>query len=265
MRCAIANPKGGVGKSTMAANLAASAARLGKRVLLIDLDPQGSSSVLSGIEDVAPAMSAGAMFADEPVLPSALVSASRYGYDVVPAGSSLIAAEEWLRQAVLGEQRLRLLLNRDAGLKRYDVLLFDTAGFKGRLLNSTLLACSDVVIPLRPSLLSTNELPDFLMLIENIAALRAGMNDAPLALRAVVFNMVKEGTKASLENMREVQAALAEVVSAIVIPETTAVEEAAIARAPVVCARPGAKVAQRYLALAQALFVTVQAAVAAGG
>jgi chromosome partitioning protein len=255
---AIANPKGGVGKSTAATNLCAVAAKRGKRACLIDLDPQGSATLLSGLEDVAEAQSAGWMFRDEPTLPSSIAQPSKYGYDVVAAGPSLIAAEEWLSRTMLGEQRLRLLLKRDTGLTKYDLIILDTAGFKGRLLNSTLLASSDVLIPLRPSVLSTNELPDFFAMLEEIATLRVAIGDARLAVAGLLFNMVREQTSAARANMQEVRDALAGTglehpVLETVIPESTAVEEAGLMRAPVVAVRPGAKVSQCYQAVFEGL------------
>lgn len=263
---AVANPKGGVAKSTTAANLAAAGARFGLKVLLVDLDPQGSSSMLAGLERVDDGASAGAMFCDDPALPSELVRASPYGFDVVPAGVGLIQAEDWLSRAMLGEQRLRLLFRKDPGLERYDLIIVDTAGFKGRLLNATLLASSDVLIPVRPSLLSTNELPEFIAMIDNVTTLREAMNDSPLNVLGVVFTLAKEGTKAASANMAEVNEAMLSVYARqvrTVIPEATAVEEAALARAPVVCARASAKVALRYLELFEELFRVVPAAVTA--
>lgn len=254
MIIAIANPKGGVAKSTSAANLAAAAAKQGKRVLLIDLDPQGSSSMLSGIETDNDAASASAMFREDPVMPSAVAVTSPYGFDVVPAGSGLISAEDWIARAMLGEQRLRLLLLRDAGLKNYDVIFVDTAGFKGRLLNSALLASSHVIVPVRPSALSTNELPDFLVMLDTVSTLREGLGEARLGLLGLVFVQVKEGTRAANENIREVTEACAVLGGDLkyadtMIPESTTIEEAALMRAPVVAVRAGSKPAQRYVDL----------------
>lgn len=254
---AIANPKGGTGKSTVATNLTATAARRGYRALLLDLDPQGSSSLLSGLESVPDAKSAGAMFTDDPVKPTDLAIPSKYGYDVVPAGSGLIGAEDWLAKAMLGEQRLRLLMDRDEGLKKYQLIVIDTAGFKGRLLNSTLLASTHIVIPIRPSILSTNELPDFFAMIDNVCILRQGLGDTAPKVAGVVFNMVKEGTSAAKTNMREVAEALGTTefpCARTTLPEGTAVEEAALARSPVVCTRTNAKVSLRYAELFTELF-----------
>jgi chromosome partitioning protein len=259
MIVAVANPKGGTGKSTVSANIAAVAAMRGRKTMLIDLDPQGSSSLLSGIEAAEDRQSAGAMFSDDPMLPSQLAISTRWSYEVVPAGAGLIETEDWLARHVVGQHQLRLLFKRDTALADYDFIVVDTTGFKGRLLNAALLAASNVVIPIRPSVLSTNELPDFLAIIAKINLLREGLGDARLLVNGVVFNMVKEGTNAAAMNIAEVNEALTLTASdfgcaACVLPDGTAVEEAAREHAPVVVMRPLAKVAQRYNELFDELF-----------
>lgn len=263
---AVANPKGGTGKSTTSANLAAVAAQRGFRPLLIDLDPQGSSTYLSGIEDVDEKSSAGAMFQDEPVSPSDLALTTLYGYDVVPAGPALIQAEDWLARAIMGDQRLRLLFKRDENLlNKYDFIVVDTAGYKGRLLNSTLLACTDVLIPALPSVLSTNEFPDFFDLIDQISMLREGMGDQRLIIRGIIFNLVREGTNAAANVIDQVYEAVEFLntqtgtqgrynIVKTLIPHTTAIEEAGLARMPVLHSRPKSVVSARYKELFTELF-----------
>lgn len=253
---AVAFPKGGTGKSTVAANLTAVAARRGLAALLIDLDPQGSSTLLSGIDNISNEHSAGSMFQDDPRVPSEIAVSSKYGFDVVPAGPGLIGAEDWLARSMLGEQRLRLLFNRDSGLDKYDIVFMDTAGFKGRLLNAALIASSDVVVPIRPSVLSTSELPDFFGIIDSVSELRTAMGDTAVNIAGVVLNEVREHTNAAKANVADVHAALGSTYryATTVLPEAAPIEEAALARAPVVSVRSGSKIAQRYNELFIELF-----------
>lgn len=260
---AVANPKGGTGKSTVSANIAAVAALRGINTLLIDLDPQGSSSLLSGIPSAEDRHSAGAMFSDTPSLPSQLATATPYGFDVVPAGAGLIETEDWLARHVIGQHQLRLLFRRDTAMANYKFVVVDTTGFKGRLLNAALLAATNVIIPIRPSVLSTNELPDFLAIMAKINLLREGLGDRRLYVNGVVFNMVREGTNAAAENIAEVIDALAVTESDFgcatsFLPEGTAIEDAARVRAPVVCVQPASKIAQRYNLLFDELFGSEQ-------
>lgn len=256
---AVSNPKGGTGKSTFAANISAVAAQRGISTLLLDLDPQGSSSLLSSIEYADDRRAAGMMFRSTPSLPSELATACPWGYDVVAAGAGLIETEDWLAKNVIGQHQLRLLFRRDAGLAKYDFIVIDTSGFKGRLLNTALLAATNVVIPIRPSVLSTHELPDFFSILHDLNSLRQGLGDPLLTIDGLVFNMIREGTTAATQNIAEVQGALSIINSDIrcastMLPEATAVEEAALARSPVVAIRKQSKIAVRYNELFTELF-----------
>ena len=264
---AVTNPKGGVGKSTISANIAAVAAKKGFKPLLIDLDPQGSSSYLSGV-DVVGVRSAGSMFQDEPIPPSDLTYPTEFGYDVVPAGSNLIQAEDWLMKAMLGENRLRLLFKKDLALKvNYDFVVMDTAGYKGRLLTSALIACTDILIPAEASVLTLNEFPEFFELINSISDLREGMGDVRLKIDGVIFNKVRETTSAANKNIQEVIDTIEYLnqsngrgekyyVAKTLLPVATAIEEAGFARSPVVVARPKSNVSIRYQQLFEELFLT---------
>lgn len=262
IKLAIANPKGGVGKSTASANISAVAAMKGLRTLLIDLDPQGSASYLSGV-DVAGDRNAGAMFRDNPSLPSVLTYQTKFGYDVLPAGPGLIQAEDWLHNATLGENKLRRLLMKDPALEQYNFIVFDTAGFKGRLLDSALIACTDVLIPGEASVLTLNEIPEFYEMINHISEVREGVGEAPLTVKGLVFNKVREGTSAvekaimqaleALEFLNETSQQKMNALSTF-IPISNAIEEAGFARKPVVVMRPKEKVSIRYNELFDELF-----------
>ena len=251
MITAVTHPKGGTGKSTTAVALAALAARDGLRTLLIDLDPQQISSFLSRCAPTTNEETAAAMFdKDHPMFPSALSKTSLYDYDVVPAGALLAEAEDGLLQDPFGATRLRKLFKRDTGLANYDVVFIDTSANKTRMLTSVLMAVTHILIPMQASNVTLKDLADFLALISGINTERQELGDLAIINLGVLFTMVKDGTRANesiIASLTEQLRARPDIpVSPIRIPHSSAVEDAALARAPVTIARPSEKVAQRY-------------------
>lgn len=261
---AVAYPKGGTAKSQTAAALAAVSAQRGKQTLLLDIDPQGSSgTVISGVVAVDEETSAGAFFQDKPRFPSEIAQASKYGFDVVAAKTEsgtngLVHADNWISRTTLGQQRLRGLLRRDEGLSRYDLVFLDTVGAQVGLLASALLAATDVLIPITPSVLSTNELPEFLQLCQDFSEVRVNdLGGSAINVLGVVLVRVKGNTNAARESFDDMSAAVdAGFVKRLetVIPEATVMEDAARAGAPVVCYRRSATVSKRYFDLFDELF-----------
>jgi len=242
---ATANPKGGTGKSTSAANLAHQAARAGVRTLVIDLDPQASSSYLLGLDkDASPNVSA----LLEPQARSAaeLAHPTEYGPYVVPAGPALIEAEDNLRTASLGELRLSTALGADQGLAGYGLVILDTPGYTGRLYTSALIASDDVLIVAKASALTSSELPDLLDTIDALSVQRP--RPEPIRILGLAFNEVDQRTRAARYNMAEVRDELARghPVAESVIPKSTRIEEAAFARCPVAAWDASAKPAFAY-------------------
>jgi len=248
---AVTNPKGGTGKSTTTAALAALAARDGFKTLLIDLDPQQTVSFLSRGEWESDAETAAAMFhQNNATMPSALARPTGYGYDLVPAGAVLADAEDQLRLDPFGSTRLRKLFRRDTALSCYDVVFIDTSANKTRMLASALMASTHILIPMQASNVTMKDLGELLPIIEGINEQRGDFGDLPLVNYGILFTMVKDGTRANEAVIAALTEQLAEIpgvpVSPIRIPHSVAVEDAALARAPVTVARPGENVAKRY-------------------
>lgn len=247
---AVTNPKGGTGKSTTTAALAALAARDGFRTLLIDLDPQQTVSFLSRGEWDTDADTAAAMFLQNGTVPSALARPTSYGYDLVPAGAALADAEDQLRQDPFGPTRLRKLFKRDDVLGCYDVIFIDTSANKTRMLTSALMAATHVLIPMQASNVTMKDLGELIPIIQGINEQRADFGDPPLVNYGILFTMVKDGTRSNetvIAALTEQLRALPDVpVSPVRIPHSVAVEDAALARAPVTVARPNETVARRY-------------------
>jgi chromosome partitioning protein len=210
---AVANQKGGVGKTTSTLKLGAALHEAGKRVLLIDLDPQGNLSVAAGIQDLDAAYpSIGDLLAHAarsrgqavaaPSLAEGIVK-SPAGLDIVPGNATLSAAELSLVSALNREAMLASLLERVA--PTYDFVLIDCLPSLGLLAINALRAADGVVIPVQADFLATQGLGQ---IIETIAAVREQLNP-DLSILGVLLTLVDQRTAHAREVGRLVRSSLA--------------------------------------------------------
>ena len=151
---AIANQKGGVGKTTTSVNLAASLAHLGKRVLLVDLDPQGNTTMGSGVDKSQLKFSVYEVLTDQASFAQACVSCTDAGYDLLPANDDLTAAEVELLSVANKERRLKnVLANTDdksgSNTSKYDYVVIDCPPSLNMLTVNALVAADSVIIPMQ--------------------------------------------------------------------------------------------------------------------
>jgi len=255
----VANPKGGTCKSTTVTNLCSASSQAGYKTLLIDLDHQGSSSILSGlnVDEIHEDRTASRMFRPMPDKPTTLCMPSPHGFDVVPAGAQLVSSSDWLSSINFGDHHLSDLLRDDSDLNQYDFVFIDTAGNKDRLLTAALLASTDLLVPLTPSVLTTSELSGFLELAEAAQKLQKKIHVPVLNILGVVVVRAKERTRTVqdlLSEMGEISSQGIVHMINTVIPDSDMVEKAARARVPVVNFRSGSNVGQRYTDLFNELF-----------
>jgi len=196
---AVSNQKGGVGKTTSTLNLGAALREMGKRVLVVDLDPQGSLTVAAGILDVDDVrVSIGdlliARAQGAPADVTEAIVTSPCGLELVPGNGMLSAAEITLAGAADREAVLTATLA--PVLDRYDYILIDCLPSLGLMAINALRAATGVVIPVQADFLAVQGLAQIL---ETIGAVRGQLNPG-LAIYGVLLTMV-DGRKAHAQRV----------------------------------------------------------------
>lgn len=163
---AITNQKGGVGKTTTTVNLAASLAETGKKVLLIDLDPQGNATTGCGIDKSAIKKSSYDVIMTEAKAVDAIIEPEALSFSVMPTNSDLTAAEVQLLDVKLREHRLRLAI--ESTREKFDVILIDCPPSLSMLTVNALVASKGVIIPIQCEYYALEGLSSLLKTIERI-------------------------------------------------------------------------------------------------
>lgn len=218
---ALANQKGGVGKSTTAINLAAALAFQDQRVLLIDLDPQGNASSGLGIDRGSIELSIYDVLLKESPLEDAIEPTSVRNLFVVPATIDLAGAEIELVSMFSRETRLGGAIDELDGAD-YDVVLIDCPPSLGLLTVNALTAAREVVIPIQCEYYALEGLSQ---LLRNVELVSSNLNP-DLKITGVVLTMYDGRTKLSREVAEQVRDYFGDVAFSTVIPRSVRLSEA---------------------------------------
>jgi chromosome partitioning protein len=242
---AIANQKGGVGKTTTAVNLSTCLAEKGKRVLLIDLDPQANATSAIGYTEgegnsLYRAL-IGHVRAEEKIKPTRIT-----GLSIIPADLDLAGAEIEVARFDDHLTRLRDVIKAIPASAPFDYAFLDCPPSLGILMTNALAAADELIIPLQCEYLALEGLSKIIQLIEQIRAVNAG-----LSIRGIVMTMFDARTNLSQQVVDEVRKHFESETFRTIIPRSVRLGEAPSFGKPIIEYEPNGIGATAYRALAE--------------
>ena len=255
MTCiAVANQKGGVGKTTSAINLATALSATGSTVLLIDLDPQGNASTGLGIGQQQRASSTYHVLVGEVPLDRAVVATKVPRLDIVPATVDLSGAEIELVNLDARTHRLDQALGNSS--RHWDIVLIDCPPSLGLLTINAMVAADALLVPLQCEFFALEGLSQLLSTVERI---RARFNPG-LSILGVALTMYDRRNRLTEQVAADVRAVLGKVVFETVIPRNVRLSEAPSHGLPALIYDHRCSGSEAYIALARELITRLPAA-----
>src|SRR6218665_3710527 len=247
----VANQKGGVGKTTTTVNLAAGLAKVGQRVLMIDLDPQGNATMGSGVDKRKMEMSVYDVLLESSTIAEARIKSEKCGYDVLGANRELAGAEVELVGVERREKRLKLALAEVEG--EYDFVLIDCPPSLSMLTLNGLCCAHGVIVPMQCEYFALEGLTD---LVNTIKQVHANLNK-DLAIIGLLRVMFDPRITLQQQVSDQLKAHFGDKVFDTLIPRNVRLAEAPSYGLPGVVFDPAARGSQAFVAFAQEMVARI--------
>jgi len=249
---AVANQKGGVGKTTTSVNLSACLAEAGKRVLLIDIDPQGNATSGLGVDRKLVNSSVYDLLLEDMSPLEAMVSTSVRGLHVVPATMDLAGAEIELVPRISRENRLKRAL--DPVRDQFDFILMDCPPSLGLLTINALTAADSILIPIQCEYYALEGLSQ---LMDTFKLVREALNTR-LEVEGVLLTMFDGRTNLSIQVVEDVKRFFRGKVYRTIVTRNVRLSEAPSHGLPITSYDPKSKGAEAYTELAREVIENVE-------
>ncbi len=242
---AIANQKGGVGKTTTAVNLSASLADLGYRVLVVDLDPQGNATTALGVNARSLKYSIYDVLMQDAPMEDAVEATSIQNLFLTPTTIDLAGAEIELVPAFSRELKLRRAIAKV--IDDFDFVVIDCPPSLGLLTINALAAASEVVVPIQCEYFALEGLGQ---LLRNVNLVQANLNPT-LEISAIILTMYDARTKLADQVTKEIRAHFGDRVCKNIVPRSVRLSEAPSFGQPITVFDPTSRGAVAYRGLAK--------------
>ncbi len=242
-KIAVTLRKGGSGKTTTAVNLATALHQFGKRVLLVDLDPQANATLSVGIDPTTLPLNINHLFTTIDTAPADVIATTDFGLALLPSHPDLAATESGMKATQVGLLRGRLEPLEDD----YDIIVMDTAPSESYLAVNALAAADEVIIPLQAHYLALQGLAQALTQVEQV---RNGLNPR-LKVAGILPTLVNARTNISRAVLDEVRRNHAPMLYPFGIDYSVKHSEASLDGKPIVLYDPHHQGAQAYMELAR--------------